>query len=122
MNMPIDYHIIDLPVICNKTISIKTISVQQSCKSAEQKRWKNLSQTIHLTLIEQDSIATMEVSRAHGFSMSQQTHSILSSRDFSTVLKLRLGVDFHNLLTTCCCTQRELANPQQPYHSSVLLQ
>ena len=39
--------------------------------------------------------------------MCLRIHNTLSSRDFRIALKLRLGIDFHNLLTTCCCTQRE---------------
>jgi len=50
------------------------------------------------------------------FNVPTDKHSTLSSRDFRIALKLRLGVDFHNLLTTCCCAQRELIHNNPATH------
>jgi hypothetical protein len=39
------------------------------------------------------------------FNIPTDKHSTMSSPEFRTALKLRLGVEFHHLLPRCCCPQ-----------------
>jgi hypothetical protein len=40
------------------------------------------------------------------FNVPKDKYSTMSSTEFRTALKLRLGVNFHHLLPRCCCPQR----------------
>ena len=40
------------------------------------------------------------------FNIPKDQHNTMTSPEFRTALKLRLGIPFHNLLPHCCCPQR----------------